>query len=285
MCSKKTVFNKLWLDSKLHPEFNPWLAEIYGSPFEAFCRTCQSKITLSNMGRQALVSHAGSNKHMKYATGHDKTQHRMTSFMRSSDDRSSSIVMSASNVTMKSDIHKDAGSVDSIIKIQSENVGNTTVMDLGQIEPEPSRVVASSSVNTGRSQCIVGYTSNDQVTRAEIVWCLKCITSHFSYNSSCDMKGIFQLMFPDSSIAQRMTIGSTKMAYSISYGLAPYFHSTLLTDIQKCPKIVVCFDEAMNRIAQRGKMDVVIRYWDDNAKLCLRVTSDQLLWDTPLQIV
>jgi len=215
------------------------------------------------MGRQSLVSHAGSSKHMKYATVHDKTQYRMTSFLRSPDDRLPSIMMSASNVTVKSDIHKDAGSVDSM-KTQSENVGNTAVTV--QIEPEPSHVIASLSVNTGRSQCIVGYTSNDQVTRAEIVRCLKCITSHLSYNSSSDIKGIFQLMFPDSSIAQRMTIGSTKMAYKILYGLAPYFHSTLLTNIQKCPKIVVCFDEAMNRIAQRGQMDVVIRYWDDNAK-------------------
>ena len=64
MCSKKTVFNKLWLDSKLHPEFNPWLAEIYGSPFDAFCKTCQTKISLSNMRRKSLVSIAGSSKHM-----------------------------------------------------------------------------------------------------------------------------------------------------------------------------------------------------------------------------
>ena len=60
-----------------------------------------------------------------------------------------------------------------------------------------------------------------------------------------------------------MSIGSTKLAYYITFGLAPYFHNNLLRSALTCSRIVVCFDEAMNQVAQRGQMDVVIRYWNN----------------------
>jgi hypothetical protein len=50
----------------------------------------------------------------------------------------------------------------------------------------------------------------------------------------------------------------------VTYGLAPYFHGSLLQSVQKCSSFVLCFDEAMNKISQSGQMDIVIRFWDDN---------------------
>ena len=32
--------------------------------------------------------------------------------------------------------------------------------------------------------------------------------------------------------------------------------------MNKCNVYVACFDEALNKISQRGQMDIVVRFWD-----------------------
>jgi hypothetical protein len=68
-----------------------------------------------------------------------------------------------------------------------------------------AETTASVSANEGTPKVVsvYGFVANDQVTKAEIVWVMKTVMSHFSMNSSKDMKDIFQLMFPDSDIAKK----------------------------------------------------------------------------------
>ena len=81
-------------------------------------------------------------------------------------------------------------------------------------------------------------------------------------------------MFPDSEIAQRFSLARDKARYMITYGLAPYFTDNLrsiLTSIDPVPLYSVSFDESMNRILQRGQMDLHVRYWCDTKKIaCTR---------------
>ena len=80
-------------------------------------------------------------------------------------------------------------------------------------------------------------------------------------------------MFPDSSIAHAFKLGRTKCAYMINHGLAPYFRDTLIEKVQKCNYFVICFDESLNKVVQRGQMDLCIRYFDDST---LRVCTSYL---------
>ena len=50
---KKTVFNHKWLEED---EFKSWLASTKDEE-QARCKLCKKDIELSNMGRQALLSH------------------------------------------------------------------------------------------------------------------------------------------------------------------------------------------------------------------------------------
>ena len=77
------------------------------------------------------------------------------------------------------------------------------------------------------------------------------------------MHDLFRCMFSDSEITNKFSMRSTKLAYAITFGLAPYFKSLLLTSLRNCSVFVVCFDEALNKVAQRGQMDIVIRIWND----------------------
>jgi len=107
--------------------------------------------------------------------------------------------------------------------------------------------------------------SNDAVGKSEILWAIKLVMSHHSFRSSIDLGQTFQVMFPDSQIAAKFSMSKTKAAYTITHGLAPYFKETLDQDIIKCPAYVACFDEALNKISQRGQMDIVIQYWGEDA--------------------
>ena len=104
---------------------------------------------------------------------------------------------------------------------------------------------------------------NAQKMKAEILWALKIVGSHYSFNSSQNISDLFSHMFPDSAICKKVKLGKTKMSYTVNYGLAPYFKEQLVSQLKKCDEIVVCFDEAFNVISKRGQMDIVVRYWDD----------------------
>ena len=59
--------------------------------------------------------------------------------------------------------------------------------------------------------------------KAEILWALKSIMSHFSYRSTCDVVDVFKAMFPDSNIAQGKSCGPVNLSYLITFGIALYF--------------------------------------------------------------
>ena len=80
-------------------------------------------------------------------------------------------------------------------------------------------------------------------------------------------------MFPDSKIAETLTLGSTKVAYVITYGLAPYFTQSLVDLVIKCSEYVIYFDEALNHVVQKGLMDIVVRFWNES---CNQVQSRYL---------
>ena len=55
--------------------------------------------------------------------------------------------------------------------------------------------------------------------KAEILWALKCVLSHFSFSSSTNITYIFKAMFPDSAAAQKNEVW---LPYLICLAIAPY---------------------------------------------------------------
>ena len=105
---------------------------------------------------------------------------------------------------------------------------------------KPSTLVMSSS-GEQKLSLLTKFPLTKEHHKAEIIWALKSIMSHFSYNSAHDITDVFKAMFPDSRIAQHMSCGPTKLSYLISFGIAPYFRELLLADIKKASCFVVFF--------------------------------------------
>ena len=99
---------------------------------------------------------------------------------------------------------------------------------------------------------------------AEIRWAFKTVMSHYSYNSSSNIKLLFKVMFPDIEICKHISLSSLKMSYVICHGLAPYFRQELLSCSEKCNFLAVSFNEAFNEVSKKGQMGLVSRSWGEN---------------------
>ena len=89
--------------------------------------------------------------------------------------------------------------------------------------------------------------TRDETLKAEILWALKVIMSHYSYKSCEGTSKLFQAMFPD-RIASQFSYGEKKCAYLICFGLAPHFEQLLKDIVKKEEAFVLMFDESLNSV-------------------------------------
>lgn len=62
-------------------------------------------------------------------------------------------------------------------------------------------------------------TISDQTTKAETILALKVVESNYSYQSCDNIFSILQAMDPDSKVFKKMSMGESKVSYTISHGL------------------------------------------------------------------
>jgi hypothetical protein len=228
----KTFFNVDWVDHNINPQWSSWLRSVDQKPHMAQCILCNKTINLSNMGRQAIVSHQDSVKHKK------------------------NINASKSSQLIKN-LFKNKETV-----LESEKKKNA------EVESTLTHQTVRTDYKSNSS--IANFVTRESTLQAEIIWAMKLVTSLSSKYAFKDVSKIFQRMFPDSNIAKTVTLSNSKMAYLISFGLAPYFKQTLMSELSDT-KYAICFDEALNRISQRCQMDLVVRYWSKTSnQVCTR---------------
>ena len=94
------------------------------------------------------------------------------------------------------------------------------------------------------------------------MWALKQVYSGLSDNSCKNVVSLFQSMFLDSQIAQKMRSEPNKLKYMVNHGIVTYVKDILRDDVRKFDLYVVSFDESMNDITQICEMDICQRYWN-----------------------
>ena len=181
------VFNQEWLDETINPQFSSWVKPLK-DPNRVLCCFCQRSFALSNMSKRALESHMNSEKHKR-------------------------------NVSAK------VPSISSYFK-KPTAPSKTSVPNSADADTD-TQASCATLTETNRipvtSQMLTHYVRKDVVVKAEVLWALKVIESHFSYNSSRNIVDLLKLMVPGSKIVEKLCLGSTKLAYLITLALAPFF--------------------------------------------------------------
>ena len=133
----------------------------------------------------------------------------------------------------------------------------------GEVRQSSSKLTCSRSIEQTSTQLTKLVLRKEQ-HKAEILWALKSVMSHFSLNSAQDIIEIFKAMFPDSNTAQGMSCGPTKLSYLLTFGIAAYFKHLLIDDLKKAPCFVVLFHESLNTALHQEQMDFSVRYFKDD---------------------
>ncbi|CAL9702284.1 unnamed protein product [Knipowitschia caucasica] len=135
------------------------------------------------------------------------------------------------------------------------------------------------------TQGTLDFSSKNEVLKAEILWVLKVMNSHYSYKSSEGTSRLFAAMFPDSQIATRFTCGEKKCAYIATFGLAPYIKRLLLKEVSQQTAYVVLFDESLNHNLQSKQLDIHVRVWEGGEVKSKYIGSQFLGHSTAADIV
>ena len=104
---------------------------------------------------------------------------------------------------------------------------------------------------------------NENTLNAEIVWCLNVVKSHHSFRSFDSLKNLFKVMFPNSAIAGKFSLGKDKPRYRIMCRIYQAFKQKLKSMINNSPWYFVSIDESLNKNQQKCQMDVNLRYWNE----------------------
>lgn len=208
-----------------------------------FVMFVKKRFGLGNMGKKAVVSHSKGQLHNKL------------------------IKMRLSNTSLQTFLTPKC--------TPKTTEGETTNQDTNQTEPSNP---CPSALKQGSASSLVSFFAKDDVTKADIKWALNVVQNRLSLNSCENISDTFRDMFPDSRIASKFQLGATKCTYIINRVLSPYFDDLLLVQLRTCQNIVVCFDEAMNKVVQRGQVDLFIRFFDINTnRVCTRYFNSLFL--------
>ena len=235
-------FNQEWMG---RVEYKDWLLPEPSDNTKAKCRFCKRSFSLSNMGEPAIKSHAQGKNHQNAVKGTGKST-SVLGFLKKEEGASTS------KQTEELSACKESEELSAAVTRSNEE--------------QKSSTMAKFALTKGQHT-------------AEILWALKSVMSHFSYNSAHDITDVFKAMFPDSSIAQHMSCSPTKLSYMISFGIVPYFMELLLAEVKEAPCFVISFDESFNEELKKEQMDFIVRYFK-NGKVESRYLSSGFLGHT-----
>lgn len=108
------------------------------------------------------------------------------------------------------------------------------------------------------------YSCRDSALTAELIWCLKIVSSNMPIESCSGIVNIFKAMFPiEGSIPENFCLNPTKASYLITDALAPYFREIFISEVQQ-KYFSLQYDETTNNAGQK-ELQVLVRYWSDSA--------------------
>lgn len=164
--------------------------------------------------------------------------------------------------------HAKAGKHQIAVKSSQCRQPISSFLSVSQPTSLPGPAVQHSPNN---SQATFGST---ETSKAEVLWILHTVTSHLSYNSSSNINGLFQAMFPDSTIAKTFACGPNKIAYIARFGLADFIKRELVKSISG--QYVLMFDESFNTSTKSKQLDLHIRFWS-NGEVQSRYMDSQFM--------
>lgn len=231
----KCSFNDNWLQHDDSKNWKLWLRPIESNKFKARCILCKCDFDVRASGISCVKTHERGKRHLELV-------HSLVSGQQS----------------------KLPFAVLKAVPVQSQ-VSSEKNLNTGNELPSlaPATTSRTSVEESSKTNSLKHFLVTDEVIKSEIIWAMNKVMSHSSVRSSGNTTDIFQIMFPDSMIAKKMQLHKDKMSYIITYGLGPHFQNLLANKVREVGFFCVSYDESLNKVVQKGQMDLVVRFWDE----------------------
>lgn len=161
-----------------------------------------------------------------------------------------------------------------LVKHVSYMAAIDTQQPLNLIQPKDCQLPGTSSQSSNSETLVIvtekpssstsSFFNKENVSKSEIIWALNKVVCHFSLRDGERSSKLFPVMFPDSTVAQKFSMHKDKLSYVLTYGLGPFFQNELAMMVKKCDYFSISFDESLNKISQKGQMDLHVRFWNNN---------------------
>ena len=125
------------------------------------------------------------------------------------------------------------------------------------------------TVNNKQTQQVrsISPTLQTQVTAAQGLWAFKVSEDDLSLRTCDDISTLFKWMFPDSNIANLLTMSRSKISYVVQDRLGPLLLSWLRDNISKSTGCyTLMFDETITE-QNKKQVDLLIRYFDETEEV------------------
>ena len=229
-----TYFNADRLNADFYPEGSSWLREFSRDKESAFCQVCSRKFVLSNMAQSSVKSNSSGSKHLKNIAA-----------MRKS--------VNISN--MFKEVSKNGANGDQSIEHHSQWVSHTDA-ESAAIQSD----IPLSSVKLTARISPPDYGMTNTMLKKDVIWALSFSSAHWSNHQAESIAKSFPIIFEDCKILAKFSVGKDKLRYMVNHGLYLHFKEKLDENIDSADFLAVSFDEAVNEISQKCRMDKHIRY-------------------------
>ena len=147
---------------------------------------------MANNGCHALMQHAGIRIHREKAIiRYSSTESKIL--------KAKKIVSSTSSSVEQGDVEMQS------LEMSQEGTKHMSIKEFFIKKPtDILKRVAEEPCSSKDTESVM--TVQDQIGRAETLWALKTASENFSFRASDGIPQLFQKMFPDSTIAQHMTM-------------------------------------------------------------------------------
>lgn len=253
----KCKFKEVWLTEDV---WRLWLRQ-GKDDHTGFCSLCKKFIDVSHSGINDVKCHAKGKKHRELEDNLRKgKQLTLHAFKSPTSACSSRPKPSSINAILENEASCTVENEPSCSNSVDCSPSTSTQHDVGL------RLTNSSNLDLGLGshKNISSFLLSDSVTEAEVMWAAYCVSTHTSTRSGEKAINIFPKMFPDSNIAPKIKMHKDKIAYSVTYGLGPYFANVTANNVRRSPIFALSIDECLNDISQKQQLDVMANFWDSD---------------------
>ena len=194
----------------------PWVESVLNDPKIVKCQLCNDTFSLSNMGRQSLISHSKSKKHQ------ESIKIRISTIPIEHASKDSMDVRDVTNIQKGSSQYES-----SVIDNEGQNLAMTKRSQTSQLVDRSQNLNHNIDSNihkcTVKVSAITNYLTKEDVSKAEILWVMHNVSRDKSLRDIESSLPILKKMFSDSDIAKKLQISKSKASCMITYGLKNYF--------------------------------------------------------------